>query len=160
MTNSEVVGYLQEHTSFSSLQKIAGIFHSALRTCTVLSSTLWGGACLTLFLWPIWNTGKRDVFQALLSQRKERQWDNPIKGRIKESLRGIEWLSQGLMGFLSSAPRETGYTADREKKRDAVCSLVSRVNSSRLSTFCPEQRDLSTHITTLTSVNKGTSVYI
>lgn len=70
MTNSQVVGYPKEHTSFSSLQKITGIFHFSLHTCSVLIPTLWEGECLSLFPWTTWNRDKRYVSKSF-----------PLKGR-------------------------------------------------------------------------------
>lgn len=56
MTNSEVVGYHQEHTSFSSLQKITGIFSFFFSVHTRFCLLLWEEACLPLFLWTARNT--------------------------------------------------------------------------------------------------------
>lgn len=72
MTNSEVVGYPQEHTSSWSLQKITGIFHFSPQHTLGFIACSWEGGCLALFLWTIWHIEKRYVFQACLSQRQER----------------------------------------------------------------------------------------
>lgn len=88
MTNSKVVGYPQEHTSLSNLQKIAHIFHSPLHTCLVLSPTLWEWECLALFLWTIQRLEMKSVFPTFFSQRKERHSETQITMRIEESLRG------------------------------------------------------------------------
>ena len=88
MTNSEVVGYPQEHTSLSHLQKTAHVFHSPLHTCLVSSPTRWEWECLALFLWTIQRLEMKSVFPTFFSQRKERRSETQITMRIEESLRG------------------------------------------------------------------------
>lgn len=143
MTNSKVVGYPQEHTSFSSLQKITCIFHSPLHTCLVLSPILWEGECLSLFLWTNQSLEKKSVPQAFFFPKEGKTLRYPsysenrrVSERESGFRRDVLACSQVPLAKLIS---------EWEKDKDFCMLPCLQSKFIRLSTLCPEQRYLSTY---------------